>query len=154
MIDKKKYLVLGFLVFLLGGVFGVVIGSLNPLTHDFKLSHTRTTIENNNIIIDFEIQSYDLINNSLNSVTKSFTVFVPIEVYNKCRMQSNSVSTCKTRLVESIELSARDSLIEEFILLTKINTVVQDFTNELDRTDFDTINETRIDTGYRDTRDG
>lgn len=153
MIDKKKYLVLGFLIFLLGSVFGVVIGSINPRTHDFEIIRTGTIIQNGNVIVDFEIQSYDLLDNDLVLVTKPLRVFIPLESYNECRRESTSESTCKTRLVESIELLAANSLVEEFKLLIEINTVAQDFTSELNITDFNTINETRIDDNYRDTRD-
>ncbi len=154
MIDKKKYLVLGFLIFLLGGVFGIAIGSINPRAHDFQIIHTGTTLANNNVIVDFEIQSFDLLNNDLVLVTKPLRVFIPLEKYSECRRETNSELTCKTRLVESIELLAANSLVEEFKLLVEINVVAQDFSNEVNTTDFDTISGTRIDADYRDTRDG
>jgi len=146
----KKILVVMFLVFLLGGVFGVAIGSINPRTHDFQLNHRATTIIDNDIILDFQIQSYDLVDNDLNSITMDFRIIIPMEQYNECRLSGDSAVDCKAELVHIIELSASDVLVIQFERLENMNTVVQDFSNELSGNDFDSINETRIDDTYRD----
>lgn len=142
-----------FLVFLLGGVFGVVIGSINPKTHDFQIQHTATTITSDVIIIDFQIQSFEISEDQLDPRAKDFVVRIPIKTYNDCRNEGTSIAECKNQLVQVIEIKAELVLVGEFEQLEIINRVVQDFSNELAARDFDNISEGRIDDNYRDVID-
>lgn len=116
-----------FIAFFVGAGFSAVL--FNPSTHDFNLTQDSILVENNNILFSFQINSFQRSGLDFFERSKTFTIKIPLEVYNSCRASGQKISFCGELISNEVEFKAGNELFKEYKFLNQL--LVRDFSNEI-----------------------